>query len=62
MPETNKGSRWILVLVDHFTRWQDALAIPDATAAVVASVLDERVFCYMGLLEHIHTDQGAQFE
>ena len=62
MPETSRGNRWILVLVDHFTRWQDALAIPDATAPVVAATLDERVFCYMGLPEQIHTDQGAQFE
>ena len=62
MPETARGNRWILVLVDHFTRWQDALAIPDATAPVVAAALDERVFCYMGLPEQIHTDQGAQFE
>ena len=62
MPETSKGNRWILVLVDHFTRWQDALAIPDATAPVVAATLDKRVFCYMGLPEQIHTDQEAQFE
>ena len=32
MPETPRGNRWILVLTDHFTRWQDALAIADATA------------------------------
>ena len=62
MPETSRGNCWILVLVDHFTRWQDALAIPDATAPVVAADLDERVFCFMGLPEQIHTDQGAQFE
>ena len=35
---------------------------PSATATVVATTLDERVFCYMGLPEQIHTDQGAQFE
>jgi transposase InsO family protein len=51
-----------LVITDHFTRWQDALAIPDATAPVVAAALDERVFCYLGLPEQIHADQGAQFE
>ena len=62
MPETARGNRWILVLTDHFTRWQDAIAIPDATAPVVATALDERVFCYLGLPEQIHTDQGAQFE
>ena len=62
MPETIRGNKWILVLTDHFTRWQDAIALPDATAPVVATALDERVFCYLGLPEQIHTDQGAQFE
>ena len=36
--------------MDHFTQWQDALAI------------DERVCCYIRLPEQIHTDQGAEFE
>ncbi len=52
----------MLVLSDHFTRWQDALAIPDATAPTVARTLDERVFCYFGLPEQLHSDRGAQFE
>jgi transposase InsO family protein len=62
MPETPRKNKWILVATDHFTRWQDAIAIPDATAPVVASALDERIFCYFGLPEQLHTDQGAQFE
>ena len=62
LPETQAKNRWILVLTDHFTRWQDALPLPDATAPTVATVLDERVFCYFGLPEQIHSDQGAQFE
>ena len=45
MPTTPKGNKWILVLTDHFTRWQDALALPDATAPVVAAALDDQVFC-----------------
>ena len=61
MPTTPRGNKWILVLTDHFTRWQDALAISDATAPVVASTLDERIFCHLGLPEQIHMDQEAQF-
>ena len=61
-PETIRGNKWVLVVMDHFTRWQDAIALPDATAPTVASTLDERIFCYMGLPENIHSDQGAQFE
>jgi len=56
-----RGSTWILVLTDHFTRWVDALAIPDASAPTVARVLDQNVFCYFGLPEKIHTNKGAQF-
>ena len=62
MPVSARGNSWILVLTDHFTRWSDAIAIPDATAPTVARTLDQRVFCYMGLPERIHSDQGAQFQ
>ena len=62
LPETSRGYKWILVISDHFTRWQDALALPDATAPTVATAQEEHVFCYFGLPEQIHSDQGAQFE
>jgi transposase InsO family protein len=62
LPTTYRGNQWILVITDHFTRWQDGIAIPDATAPTVAQILDERIFCYFGLPEQLHSDQGAQFE
>jgi len=62
MPMTPRENSWILVLTDHFTRWADALAIPDASAPTVAGVLDQHVFCYFGLPEQLHSDQGSQFQ
>jgi len=62
MPTSGRGSNWILVLTNHFTRWADALAILDALAPTVARVLDQSVFGYFGLPEQIHSDQGAQFQ
>jgi len=62
MPLCARENTWILVLTDHFTRWADALAIPDASAPTVARALDQNVFCILGLPEQIHTDQGAQFQ
>ena len=32
------------------------------SAETIAEILEERVFCYLGIPEWIHTDQGAQFE
>jgi len=62
MPLSAGENTWILVLTDHFTRWADALAIPNASAPIVARALDQQVFCYFGLPKQIHTDQDAQFQ
>jgi len=62
MPLTPRWNCWILVLTDHFTWWADTLAIPDASAPTVARVLDQNVFCYFGLPEQLHLDQGSQFQ
>ena len=62
MPETRAGNKWILVVISHFTSYQNAIPIPDATAPVAAATLDQRVFCYLGLPEQLHSDLGAQFK
>ena len=62
LPLTPQNNKWILVYTDHFTRWHDALPLPDATAPVVADALDSFVFCYFGLPEELHSDRGTQFE
>ena len=59
---TPRDNTTVLVLTDHFTRWRDAIPLVDGTAEVVARALDHKVFCYFGLPERVHTDQGAQFE
>jgi len=61
MPSTPRDNNWILMLTDHFNRWADALAILDALVPTVAEAMDQHVFCYLGLPEQIHCDQGAQF-
>ena len=61
-PVTARGNTMILVMADHFSRWVDGIAIPDGKAETIARVLDERVFCYMGVPETIHSDMGPQME
>jgi len=36
MPQSAKANNWILVLMDHFTRWANALATPDTPVPTVA--------------------------
>ena len=48
----------ILVLSDHFTRWRNALPVSNGSAETMSETLGEWVFCYLGVPERIHTDQG----
>ena len=59
---TARGNRYVLVIVDCFTRWTEAFPILDKTAQSVADVLFNQVFCRFGMPSVIHSDQGREFE
>ncbi|KAJ8332318.1 hypothetical protein SKAU_G00426730 [Synaphobranchus kaupii] len=43
-PVTDSGNRYILVAMDYFTKWPEAFAIPDQSAATTAERLVEEMF------------------
>lgn len=59
MSETENKNKWILVVSDHVSGWRDGLTIPDATAPIMATTLDDRAVCYYGLPEEQHSGQGC---
>jgi hypothetical protein len=61
MAETARGNRYLLVIVDHCTRWADAYALPNMYAEWIAKVLVENYYKYNGVPDLILTDQGANF-
>ena len=59
---TARGNRYILVIVDCFTRWTEAYAIQDHTAQTVADVFITEFVTRFGMPSKIHSDQGREFE
>ena len=59
---TARGNRYVLVMVDCFTRWTEAFPLPDKTAQSVADAFFNQVVCRFGMPSVIHSDQGREFE
>ena len=59
---TARGNRYVLVMVDCFTRWTEACPLPDKTAQSVADAFFDQVVCRFGMPSVIHSDQGREFE
>ena len=57
-----KGNRYVLVMVDCFSRWTDACPLSDKTAISVADAFFSNIVCRFGMPSVIHSNQGREFE
>ena len=62
LSETANGNRHILVMMDHFTKWCEALSTKDQKASTVAKILVSWVFSRFGPPVVLHSDQGRNFD
>lgn len=62
MPTTLRGNRFILVMVDTFTRWAEAVPLPNHTAKQVANAVLQHWVTRYGVPREILSDQGTEFE
>ena len=62
LPTTRDGNKYLLVVVDTFTKWPEAVPVPDIQATTVARELVDVVFSRFGIPRELHSDQGTNFE
>ena len=61
LPRTLTGKRYIVVAIDHFTKWPEAQALEEADASSIAQFLYEDVICRHGVPVKMTTDRGSEF-
>ena len=59
---TPKGNRYVLVIVDCFSRLTEACPLPNKTALAVADAFFQLIVCRFGMPAVIHSDQGREFK
>ena len=61
-PRSSRSNQYILTLVDHFSKWAEAIPLRNHTAPTVARALMVHVFSRFGAPQQILTDRGSEFE
>jgi len=61
LPIIKTGKRYIVIAVDHFTKWVEIKALESNDAQSIALFFYEDVICRHGVPEILTTDQGTEF-
>ncbi|KAG0710710.1 Gag-Pol polyprotein [Chionoecetes opilio] len=61
-PVSTQGNRFICVVMDYFTNWPEAYALPNHEATTIAGALVNNFFTRFGVPQELHSDQGREFE
>ena len=60
-PQTSKGNKYMLTVIDMLTGYTIAVAIPDKRAETVCQAYRDHVYCTFGGSSRILTDNGTEF-
>ena len=60
-PVTDRGNKYILVAIDHFTRWVEGYALPNMETVTLARTLVDEFICRHGAPDMLLSDRGKNF-
>jgi hypothetical protein len=62
LPLTVRHNKYVLVMVEHFSKWIELVPSPDKSNEGVAYAFLDRVFSHFGAPIEVLIDQGTKFQ
>jgi transposase-like protein len=59
--ETKSGNRYVLVAIDHYSKWCEARPVKDHDVATAVRFLEKEIICRFGVPGFILTDNGGEW-
>jgi len=61
LPETKSGNKYILVAIDHYSKWCEAKAVADHGAKTTTRFLEDEIICKYGVPKFVPTNNGGEW-
>ena len=61
-PTSSNGNKYVLVVMDYFSKWPEAYPLPNQETKTIADAVVQNWICRYGVPMEVHTDQGRNFE
>ncbi|WP_375609853.1 DDE-type integrase/transposase/recombinase [Bartonella sp. AC53GZZY] len=61
LPLTVRHHRYVLVMVEHFSKWIELVALPDKSSEGTTYLFLDQVLSHFGAPAEVLTDQGTEF-
>ena len=56
IPASDNGYTYVLILVDHFTKWLEVIPLKDIRASTIAIAIHDQWICRYGIMQRLHSD------
>jgi transposase-like protein len=60
--ETTRGNKYVMIMIEHFSKWIEIAALPSKESQYTAQAFLERVVSRFGAPAEVVTDRGSEFE
>ncbi len=61
LPETKSGNKYILVAIDHSSKWCEAKVVVDHGTKTTTKFLEDDVICIYGVPKFVLIDNGGEW-
>ena len=61
LPESKKGHKYILTVIDSFSRFALTVPLPDKKMITVARAMVNEIFAVLGCPDILYSDRGLEF-
>ncbi len=61
LPETKSCNKYIMVAIDHYSKWCEAKAVTNHGAKTTVGFLENDIVCRFGVPKFVLTDNGGEW-